>query len=168
MRTFAGTGTTINAVCAASVAQLKHLIVSYQLNYRPLSYSILWHTAVIYVVNAILSGEGGPSWYPDLLLCIYAYETLNRSWRVAASIAKSLLSLAMKKGKLSSSTARRVISEINNDGAGKISDEIRATFMADLDLALSDPGSSTVEHLANQLETNMLFGDLTFAWEDEQ
>lgn len=65
MRTFASNGTTINAVCAASVAQLKHLIVDYRLNYRA-SYSILWHIATIYVVNAILDSESEPNWYPDL------------------------------------------------------------------------------------------------------
>lgn len=143
------------------------MIANYRLNYRP-SYSILWHTAIIYVVNAILDGDEVPNWFSDLLLCIYAYEALNRSWRVAASIARGLLSLAMKKSKLSSRTASRIIQEIENGRDGEISDEIRATFMADLDLALSDPGSATVEHLAGQFETNIMFKDLTSLWEDKQ
>lgn len=151
--------------------QLKHLIADYRLNYQS-SYSILWHTALIYVINAILSGEKVQNWYSDLLLCIYGYESLNRSWRVAASIAKSLLSLAMKKSNLLSRTASRILRDIENDRADQTSNqmlgEVRATFMADLDLAISEPESATVEHLASEFEDTMLLKDLTFVWENNQ
>lgn len=148
------------------MAQLKHLIADYRLNYRS-SYTILWHTALLYVINAILNGKKVQNWYADLLLCIYAYKSLNRSWRVAAGIAKGLLSLTMQKSDVSSRTARRILHDIEKDRLDQALGEVRATFMADLDLALSDPGSATVEHLAKQFESNVLLKDFTSFWEDD-
>lgn len=38
-------------------------------------------------------------------MCIYAYKSLSRAWRVAVCISKGLLSLAMRKSELKSDTA---------------------------------------------------------------
>lgn len=57
LRTFSSSAITPNTVCGASVAQLKHLISDYRLNYESSAYTILWHTALIYVINAILDGN---------------------------------------------------------------------------------------------------------------
>lgn len=168
LRTFSNSQTTPNAVCAASVAQLKHLITDYRLNYRSSAYTILWHTALIYVINAILDGKRVQNWYSDLLLCIYAYESLGRSWRVAASIAKALLSLTMQKTDMPSRTARRILHDLEKDRVGQMSSAIRATFMADLDLAVSDPSSATVENLARQFEDNLLLKDFTTLLEGKE
>ena len=154
-------------MCNASVAQLIHLITDYRLNYRSSTYTILWHTALVYVINAILDGKRTQNWYSDLLLCIYAYESLSRSWRIAAPIAKSLLSLAMQKSNMPSRTARRILSDLDKEHKNPTLGEVRATFMADLDLAQSDPSSATVEHLAKQLEDNMLLKDFTTFLEEE-
>ena len=102
------------------------------------------------------------------MLCIYAYERLGRSWRVAAGIAKGLLSLTMQKSDIPSRTARRILHDLENDNLGGISGEIRATFMADLSLALSDPGSATVEHLAKQFEDNVLLKDYTTIFDGKE
>ena len=117
-------------------------------------------------MNAILNGEKTDNWYSDLLLCIYAYESLGRSWRVAAGIAKGLLSLALQKSDMPSRTARRILRDLENGQPMEFSGPIRATFMADLSLALSDPNSATVEHLAKQFEGNMLLKDYTTFLDD--
>lgn len=168
LRTFSSIHTTPNAVCDASVAQLKHLITDYRLNYRSSTYTFLWHTALVYVINAILNGERTQNWYSDLLLCICAYESLSRSWRIAAPIAKSLLTLAMQKSNMPSGTARHILNDLEKEHQNPILGDIRATFMADLDLAQSDPSSATVEHLAKQLEDNMLLSDFTTFLEEEE
>ena len=161
LRTFSGVAATPDAVCAASVAQLRHIITVYRLNCESSAYSILWHTALIYVTNAILDGDMQENEHLDLLSCIYAYEILARSWRVAAAIAKSLLSLAMQKSKMSSHTARHILHDLKNDRLDVFFGEIRATFMADLNLALTDPSSATVEYLAQQFEDNVLLKEYT-------
>ena len=137
------------------------MITVYRLDYELSAYSILWHTALIYVTNAILNDETQDNRSFDLLSCIYAYESLARSWRVAAVIAKGLLSLAMQKSEMSSRTARRILHDLENGRLDQFSGEIRATFMADLNLALSNPSSATVEHLAKQFEANVLLKEYT-------
>lgn len=166
LRTFSDRAITPDAVCAASVTQLKHLITDYRLNYGSSAYTILWHTALIYVINAILNGKREVNWYSDLLLCIYAYESLGRSWRVASGIAKGLLSLIMQKSDIPSRTARRILQDLETGHPRHFSEPIRATFMADLSLALSDPSSATVEHLAKQFEDNLLLKDYTNILDD--
>lgn len=167
LRTFSDRKTTPNAVCAASVRQLMHLIRDFRVNFASSQHTILWHTALLYVVNAILSGRRFGNWYADMLVCIYAYEALGRSWRVAGGIAKGLLSLAMQKSDMPSHTARAILRTFDEDHLNKLSSEIRATFMVDLELALSDPASATVEHLAAQFEETIMLKDFTTFWEGE-
>lgn len=161
LRTFTNRAVTPHAVCDASIAQLKHLIADYRREHSSSRYTILWHTALIYVANAILNDNRDSNWYADLLVCLYGYEKLGRSWRVAIGVAKSLLSLAMRKGILSSRTARSILHDLQNRDLGRIPEEIRATFMADLSLAISDPASATVERLADQFDTHAFMKEYT-------
>ena len=152
LRTFSDRSITPNSVCAASVAQSS-------------AYTMLWHTALIYVINTILNSAKEGNWYSDLLVCIYAYESLGRSWRVSDSIAKGLLTLAMQKSDIPSLTARRILSDIEKD-PDRIPQPIRATFMGDLNLALSDPGRASMEHLATIFEDSVALKDYTTILDD--
>lgn len=165
LRTFSDRSITPDSVCAASVAQLQHLITEYRLNYQSSAYTMLWHTALIYVINAILNSAKEGNWYSDLLVCIYAYESLGRSWRVSDSSAKGLLTLAMQKSDIPSLTARRILSDIEKD-PDRIPQPIRATFMGDLNLALSDPGRASMEHLATIFEDSVALKDYTTILDD--
>lgn len=167
MRTFAGITVTANDVCTASIAQLKHLITEYRLHYKSSNYTILWQTALIYAINAILNDADSLTWYTDLLTCIYAYESLARSWRVVGGISKGLLSLAMRKSDLSSRAAVRILGDLRRGGLQEISGEIRATFIADLTLALTDHKAASMEHLAGQFEDNVWIKDYTTILDDK-
>ena len=64
-RAFKGSGLVVQAfprhisspeaVYAASIAQLKQLVVNYRRHFASSTYTVLWHTALIYLVNQILS-----------------------------------------------------------------------------------------------------------------
>ncbi|KAF4508846.1 hypothetical protein G6O67_005177 [Ophiocordyceps sinensis] len=168
LRTFSHVGGSPEVVSAASVAQLKRLIFDYRFRYQSSSYSILWHTALMYVANAILDSVMDENWYSCLLLCIYGYESLGRSWRVAEAITKALLSMTLRKKDVSSDAARRIVRDLENKNWARIPGSIRATFMADLDLAMSDPGSATVECLAAQFEENAMLRDYTNLLDDDE
>ncbi|KAL7915456.1 N-terminal fungal transcription regulatory domain-containing protein [Trichoderma velutinum] len=148
-------------VYAASISQLKQLVVNYRLHFASSTYTILWHTALIYLANEILNTPKDDDWFFYFLLCVYGYERLRRSWRVTASISRALLSMALRKGDITSSTARRILKDLQSDRFRKRFGEIRATFMADLDLAASDPGSATVEKQADDFEHNAMLRDYT-------
>ncbi len=57
LRTFSGRVTTASDVCNASVVQLRHLITEYRLHYMAPRPTLLWQTALIYVVNAALNAN---------------------------------------------------------------------------------------------------------------
>ncbi|KAG6178471.1 hypothetical protein E4U27_003741 [Claviceps purpurea] len=157
LRTFASNTCSPSAICATSTAQLKKLIVNYRLNYESSNVTILWHTALIYVANAILeTNPKDKDWYTYLLHCLYGYKSLSQSWRVAKSITKGLLSLTIRKGGMSSEKASQILRDLENNDTHQMPGEIRATFMLDLDRALSEPDTATVEYLANQFEDNVI------------
>lgn len=141
--------------------RLKRLIVNYRLNYTSSNFTILWHTALIYVANALFDNDRDGDWYSYLLLCLYGYQRLSRSWRVAEAISKGLLSMALCNGDISSTAARRILLDFENRSPDRISGGIRATFMVDLHRALSEPSSSTVECLADQFEDNLMLREYT-------
>ncbi|KAG6006167.1 hypothetical protein E4U21_007277 [Claviceps maximensis] len=168
LRTFASNTCSPSVVFKTSTTQLKRLIVNYRMNYASSNVTILWHTALIYVVNAIL--ETSPKdndWYTYLLYCLYGYKSLSQSWRVAKSISRGLLSLTIRKGGMSSENARQILLDIENDNPAQVPVEIRATFMLDLDRALSEPDTATVEYLANQFEDNVMMEKYTNIFDEE-
>ncbi|KAG5974960.1 hypothetical protein E4U55_007947 [Claviceps digitariae] len=150
------------AICDTSTTQLKRLIVNYRLNYASSNVTILWHTALIYLVNAILeTNPKDKDWYTYLLHCLYGYKSLSQSWRIAKSISRGLLSLTIRKGGMSSEKARQILRDFENNNPHQMPGEIRATFMLDLDRALSEPDTATVEYLANQFEDNVIMEKYT-------
>lgn len=69
--------------------------------------------------------------------------------------------MTLCKKDLSTDTARRILHDLEGRDEDRVPDSIRATFMADLDLALSDPSSATVECQAAQFEDNAMLRDYT-------
>lgn len=161
LKTFSSPASSPAAVCAASVSQLKRLIINYRLNYQSSTYTILWHTALVYVANAMLHSTKEEGWFFYFLLCVYGYEGLSRSWRVAEAISKGLLSMTLRNGDISSLKARKILLDFQSNSLDRFPGRIRATFMLDMDLALSDPGSATAENLAEHFEDNALLQDYT-------
>lgn len=137
------------------------------MNYVSSSFTLLWHTALIYVANAIVDGEADKNWHFYMLFCLCGYEQLSKSWRVARSISKALLSMMMQKGRISSTAARKILQDVEENSTDGIPEEIRATFMGDLGLALSRPGHATVEHLAHAFEENAAIQDYTNIFDPE-
>lgn len=167
LRTFASLNSSADKVCAASASQLKQLIVNYRLHFSTASYSVLWHIALIYLANELLNQPKEETWSFHFLLCIYGYERLHPCWRVTRTLSTGLLSLALRKDVISSSTALRILGEINNNGGINTSTgDIRATFMMDLDLAKSDPGSASAEKLAADFGQNVLLQGCTTIFEE--
>ncbi|KAG5932410.1 hypothetical protein E4U53_001348 [Claviceps sorghi] len=168
LRTFASNTCSPTAISQTSTRQLKRLVVNYRLMHASSRVTILWHTALIYVVNAILETEPKDNdWYTYLLHCLYGYKSLSQSWRVAKSISKGLLSLTIRKGGITSEKARQILRDIEDNHPQQMPGEIRATFMLDLERALSEPDTATVEYLANQFEENVIIEEYTNIFEEK-
>ncbi|UNI22310.1 hypothetical protein JDV02_008209 [Purpureocillium takamizusanense] len=168
LRTFTSNYSSPAAVCNASVGQLKRLILNFRLHYKSSTYTILWHTAMIYVANALLHDAKEEGWFFYFLLCVYGYERLRRSWRVTGAVAKGLLAMTLRNGDISSHMARQILQDLERKKLSEMPEPIRAQFPVDLDLALSDPKSATAENLADKFEYTAMLGDYTHEFDSAQ
>jgi hypothetical protein len=122
---------------------------------------MLWHTALIRVANAILSDTKDPEWHFYLSFCIQCYGSLRRSYRFAEAIGRSLLSMTLQRRDLPVGEARHMMQQFEENRLNSSSEDIRATFMADLNLSMMDPEEASVESLANKFEDIALFREFT-------
>ncbi|KAL7809059.1 N-terminal fungal transcription regulatory domain-containing protein [Trichoderma gracile] len=168
LRTFTSPYSTPENVCIASARQLKQLIINYRLHFASSSYTILWHTALTYLANAILQNPKEENWFFYFLLCVYGYERLRPCWRVTQAISTALISMALGKGDITSPTARQLLRDVNDNKGYQIPGDVRATFMMDLDLAASDPESASVEKIAQDFDQNLLLQQYTNIFDKRQ
>ncbi|KAJ8120390.1 hypothetical protein ONZ43_g2890 [Nemania bipapillata] len=105
-----------------------------------------------------------PQWRLYLLLCVYAYERLNRAYRISEVITQGLLSMTMRDTNMSGSEAYKIMEELKARGLVDVDEdleeEIRATFMVDLSLALTNPEAAKAENMANEFADLATFQDL--------
>ncbi|KAK8074389.1 hypothetical protein PG997_009052 [Apiospora hydei] len=170
LRTFSAPDRTPLAAYTASVSQLKHLIVHFRSNYEASTCTLLWHTAMTYVANAMLRDSRDPEWYQYLLLCLYGYETLRRPFRVAEAVGQGLLTMMLRDKNsnggsptFTSAQAHEILRHLKERGLSYRTDDesIRAPFMGDLELAQTDPAGAAVEKLAGDFEDMALFQEFT-------
>lgn len=167
LKTFTDEATTIRAACGASLTQLKQLIINYCLYHKSSTLTILWHTALIYMINMLYSGNGDEDRHQYLLVCLSAYQRLSHSWRLAKSLVKGLLSLGRRKGGLTSSHALGLLRLFEIVPHEQISAEISAPFVLDQTRAASDPSTATAEYLANELEGDLDLIQYTTVMDEE-
>ncbi|RYP51527.1 hypothetical protein DL769_010803 [Monosporascus sp. CRB-8-3] len=145
------------------VAVFQTLIFEYRTNYIASTYSILWHSGLIYLANAMLRDTSNPEWRLYFLLCIYGYESLSRPYRISEVIAQGLLSMTLRDTNMSASEARKIMKDLKECGLDHVKknmeEEVRATFMLDLTMALSDPVGATVENMAKEFDSFAVFQD---------
>ncbi|KAI3320438.1 hypothetical protein HD806DRAFT_506361 [Xylariaceae sp. AK1471] len=163
LKTFSARDRTPDAAYTASANQLKHLIVEYRSKYAASTYSILWHNGLIYLANAMLRCTD-PEWRLYLLLCIYGYERLNRPYRISEVITQGLLTMTMRDTNMTGSEAYKLMEELRERGLlhvkEDVEDKVRATFMIDLNLALTNPEAAKAENMAEDFEDLAMFQDL--------
>ncbi|KAF4440587.1 Nitrogen assimilation transcription factor nit-4 [Fusarium acutatum] len=157
-----------DAAYKASVNQLKRLVVVYREKYACSSYTMLWHTALIHIANAILGDTKDPAWRFYLFFCVESYGELRQAFRFAETIGRSILSMALQQGDLSADEARRLMVKFEENRLTSPSEDIRATFMADLNLAMTDPEEASVESLSDKFEDIALFREFTNAGDSSE
>ncbi|UPK90465.1 hypothetical protein LCI18_001400 [Fusarium solani-melongenae] len=161
LKTFVSQKSTPDTAYKASVDQLKRLVIVYRNTYATSTYTMLWHTALIHIANAVLDDTSDPAWRFYLSFCLQCYVTLQQPYAFTEAIGRSLLSMTLQKGHLSPTEARQMMRKFEHDLSSKPPDDIRATFMADLNLAMTDPDKASVESLADRFEDIALFQEYT-------
>jgi hypothetical protein len=157
---FNASDSSADAAYKASVHQLKRLIFDYRTNYETSTYSILWHTGLLYLINALLESPQDPEWHSYFLLCIYGYHRLRGSYRISESIGKSLLAMTLRDTDLPADEARDILKQLQSREPENTGYTFSAPFMADLKLANLDPGNAQVENMAEEFESMALFNEV--------
>ncbi|KAF4954607.1 hypothetical protein FSARC_12047 [Fusarium sarcochroum] len=160
MTSFSTPGATPEAAYGASVNQLKRLLLIYRLNFETAMLSVLWQTGLIYVANAMMREvkTNSNEWRYYLHLCMAGLEDLYVSFRVFGSIAKAILGIALEHGALKAAESRRIKDELeklgqHHDAIRRIGDGCEvATWIIDLDLAMTDPEAASGGKLAERFQ----------------
>ncbi|KAK1658525.1 hypothetical protein BDP55DRAFT_773261 [Colletotrichum godetiae] len=161
LRSFDSQEATPEAVNAASVKQLKRIVLLYHLNYPESSFCLFWHSALLYLANAMLreaSFSGNDEEVEFYFrLCITSYRTLYNGFRLAKGIALSLLSMALDKGVLGLQEAKAIRKDLELRGKRHdISDRVMEYFVVDLDFAVTNPSAAQAKKLVQNLERTLI------------
>ncbi|KAM4062337.1 fungal zn(2)-Cys(6) binuclear cluster domain-containing protein [Hirsutella rhossiliensis] len=149
-------------VFAASLNQLKHLALVFRYTFACAMYAAFWHVALMYIANAVIQDTEDPQWRGYLMLCLDGYGDLFGAFPVAGAIAKSLLSMALRLSVVTSSEARVLMAGIYEKGAHHPSTEqISASFVVDLDLAVTDRAAAELANLNNSFDDLVMFQEFT-------
>ncbi|OJJ51804.1 hypothetical protein ASPZODRAFT_22227 [Penicilliopsis zonata CBS 506.65] len=140
-------------IFTASIKQLQRLVYVYRSSYDSANTSILWHTAMLYVANDILKDASNPESRFYFLLCLRGYQRLMRCFRIAGSIARSILTIAVRNGIITLADAQTIRQDLERDVDTLFQpSEICSRYIIDLDLALTDPELATMQRLVNDFD----------------
>jgi hypothetical protein len=148
------------AVYAASINQLKRLLLAFRISFPMAHYSILSQIVLIYVGNAVLLQEEGKEqsecqFY--LRVCFAGLEDLYGSYRQVWGVMKGLLSMSLKRDAINPDEAERIMREMMILGQHHDnSEETTSSAIMDLELAVIDPSAAQVNCLAAQFDDLML------------
>ncbi|KAH9909706.1 hypothetical protein F4778DRAFT_775620 [Xylariomycetidae sp. FL2044] len=163
LETFVAPDNFPDVVFNASVAQLKRLVVEFRTNYASSMYSFLWHTGLIYLANAMVQDTDDPEWRVYFLLCIYSYESLRRPYRISQVIVQGLLTMTLRHGNISGIDAKEIMRVLKDRDPEPLKEALhevlRAPFMGDLHMALTDPERASIESLAGEFDHLALFDE---------
>ncbi|PHH60750.1 hypothetical protein CDD81_1288 [Ophiocordyceps australis] len=167
LRTFSSSEGCPAAVCAASIAQLKHLTLCHRLD--PTStYSIMWHITLVHIATSIIDSDVDEPWYTHLVCCIRAYERLSKSQKAAKMTTKALLTIVVGKGNSSGENARRILADLAQDGSPRIMSKTpQRAFMNDAALFLGHSTLTGGEVGVGMFEENALLKTYTNILDDD-
>ncbi|KAF6829646.1 Activator of stress genes 3 [Colletotrichum plurivorum] len=154
------------AVCSASITQLKRIAITYLQTCSSASYCFSWQTALLYVANAALRESPHAlelsERRSDLRTCIMGYQKLQRCFRLPQGVIRGLLSMALREGLITSPEARAMIRDSEERGKHhQSSEQVLAPFVVDLDLAMVDPEAALVDRLAAEFDDLAILNEFT-------
>lgn len=112
---------TLEAIFAASVKQLKSLIITYGAEGKSAAYSVFWHPGLLYVVNVVLKDLSDNKWKAYFEFCIRAYCKLFSTFQFATGLARGLLGMALLKGAIRHEEALMLDNELRQNALPRTS-----------------------------------------------
>ncbi len=162
LKGFDSESATPDTVYQASVQQLLRLTLLYLLRVPSSRYTFLWHTALLYVANAMLRPDAAVGetncriWFQ---LCMEGYRGLAPSFLFVEGIVQGLLSMAMRARLLSPKEARETVQEFRMGRLAGSAEVMKGGLILDLDQSMHSPLTSQLEQLANQFDELLMFDE---------
>ncbi len=159
---FVSENATPDAVYTASVQQLLRLTLVYLFRFPSSHYTFLWHTALLYVANAVLSCEVAAAetncrtWFQ---LCLEGYRSMAPSFPIVEGIVQGLLSMAMRAGIVSPKEAEETIQQLRAGMLAGSAEVMKGGLMLDLDQSMRSPLTSQLGPLATLFDEQLMFDE---------
>jgi hypothetical protein len=177
LRSFNSQYATPEAIYAASINQLKRMLLIYCLHCKLGLFSLFYHTAMLFTVNALVleisAAHGGNAtigaecrFYMDL--CIAGSQANAGSYRGFGSVASGLLVMALRHGIINTRKAARVARELKelkrrHDVVLELGKRAPGGWIMDQDLGMIDPKAAAVDNLAKLLQKLMVSDEVPAA-----
>jgi len=160
-RTFDTPRSRPRAIYAASINQLKRLLLIFRTSFEQASLSLLSQTVLVYVCNAVIreaQNSDQVEWRFYLRLCLAAEEDLYGSYRESWFVTRAILSMALERNAVTVSEAKGVLQELLELGRhhNKRGDESNTRSIIDLDLAYTNSAAARVETYAGKFDELVL------------
>jgi hypothetical protein len=158
------------SISSASINQLKRLMVVYQSRSSAELTTVHWHTACLYVANAVIRRAGDANSRRSYLYrCLEGYKALYPRYAASVPISKGLLSMAVSSGLMTSQEAFAYLSQLlaKKEHQSPVAGPTESCFMVDLDLALTDQVAAHIDSLAQRFDDMVMFDNFTHGRADE-
>jgi hypothetical protein len=149
-------------ICGASMHQLRHLVAIHDNLLGP---TIFLHTSYLYVANYStknIATDSARLFYFDL--AVQGYARFYPRYPLALGIIKSLMTMAINKGLISSQEAYDVVNQVRRKEStahDPTEEPTVACLIVDLDLAMSDHHGAHIDSLVQQFDEMAMFDEFT-------
>lgn len=162
LTSFLSFDSSANAVSSASINQLKHTISDYYFFYPQELHTVLFNAGLVQLADASLKDQDDVNWRLYFFLCVRCWQELYVSYPIFSDILHAYLSMALRNGMLTTREAKTISSELKRRGSHHTDARKSTTnFLADFDLALSQPEEAAAHALAERFDELALFVELT-------
>lgn len=146
------------AAYAASINQLKRLMLLARIYFPMNSCSAMGKTGLLYVANAMMAEVSSQdlSWQFYLRLCFVGFEDLHESFRVYGTLSEAVLGMALQRKAITKRQATaakselQAASELHRAVADLCDGKIDTECVIDLGLALKDCPAAQMEAMADR------------------
>lgn len=145
------------AAYAASINQLKRLMLLARIYFPMNSCSAMGKTSLVYVANAMMAEVSSQdlSWQFYLRLCFVGFEDLHETFRVYGTLSEAVLGMALQRKAITKRQARaaeielEAASELHRAVADLCDGKIDTECVIDLGLALKDCPAAQIGTMAD-------------------
>ena len=153
-RSFTSAGSTRQAITAASLRQLKRLMIELRLHYPLAPCNSNWHPCLMYIANeALAESERDLEWQFYFMAALSGYSILAPAFRLGEIVFRALLTMAVDKGKFPAAKARKLFRENARRSAHHhFADSVPGTTL-DFSVESSQGKTNTAGDLAARFES---------------